>query len=200
LLCLFVFGGKAEGQTTAPKSELGVHFSALAINDPTNDFLISCQSCDTFVYTGIGGRFTYNLNDSLAIDSELNFFTRENRKNTSRVVGGKPIEGLFGLKVGKRFERAGVFGKVRPGFLSFSHTISSGLGGIGTPFSRRTHLAVDVGGVFELYPSHKVLVRVDVGDTIIRYGEENVEGGLIPVVNASTRHSLQFSAGVGYRF
>lgn len=198
LLCLFLFSGKAEAQTDTPKFELGAHFSALPIDDdPTNNSF--CNACDTFVYAGIGGRFTYNLNDSLALDSEVNFFLRENRGFTSRRVGGRPVQALFGVKAGKRFEKAGVFGKVRPGFLSFSETISSGLGSFAPQFSRRTHFNLDVGGVVEFYPSRRAVVRVDVGDTIIRYGEENLPGALSPF-DGATRHNLQLNAGVAYRF
>ncbi len=199
LLCLLIFGSKAEGQTETPKFELAAQFSALALDDPSAGSPL-CNACGTFVYTGVGGRLTYNLNNSVALDSEVNFFLRENQGFTSRIVGGQPVQGLFGVKAGKRFERVGVFGKVRPGFLSFSETISSGLGGSGIQLSRRTHFNVDVGGVVELYPSRKAVVRVDMGDTIVRYGEESLDGAQSPIVVASTRHNFQFSVGVGYRF
>ncbi len=61
-------------------------------------------------------------------------------------------------------------------------------------------MRVDVGGVVELYPSRKAVVRVDMGDTIVRYGEESLDGAQSPIVVASTRHNFQFSVGVGYRF
>jgi outer membrane protein with beta-barrel domain len=200
MLFVLLLSSHARAQTETPKFELGVHFSALTLDDdPTNNSF--CDACNTFTYTGIGGRFTYNLNDSLALETEVNFFLRENKGMTSRLVGGRPVQGLFGIRAGDRFEKVGVFAKVRPGFLSFSRTISSGLGiPFSLNFSRRTHFNVDVGGVLEFYPSRKVVVRLDVGDTIIRYGEENLEGGLIPIVDAATSHNLQISAGVGFRF
>lgn len=200
LFCALLFAGRAGAQTRAPKFEAGAQFSSVSIDDPTDDSLSACNGCDAFVYKGIGGRFTYNLNDSVAFDSEVNFFLDEERRRVSRVVGGHPLEGLFGVKAGKRFRRVGVFAKARPGFVSFSRTIRFPLGvGVG-PLSRTTHFAADLGGVVEFYPSRKFLVRADAGDTIIHYGEETLAGTTSPIVRATTTHNFQFSAGVGWRF
>jgi hypothetical protein len=141
------------------------------------------------------------VNDSFAVETEVNFFLDENRGYTSRRVGGKPVQALFGVKAGKRFERVGVFGKVRPGVISFGRVISSGLGGgpVLPDFSRRTHFNLDVGGVFEVYPSRKVVFRVDAGDTLVHYGEENLPGAL-SAFPGETRHNFQFNAGAGFRF
>lgn len=199
LLFLSAVALRAQAQTDAPKFEVGAQFSALPVNEePSDDSL--CPACGTFVYTGVGGRFTYNLNDSLALDSEVNFFLRENRGLVSRRVGGRPVQGLFGVKAGRRFRRVGLFAKARPGFLSFSKAISSGLGDFDLRLSRRTHFNVDVGGVVEFYASRKVAVRLDAGDTIIRYAGENIEGALSPISTAFTRHNFQFGAGMVFRF
>lgn len=200
LLCLLAPGGRAAAQEAdAPKFEVGAHFSALPLDDnPSNNSL--CAVCGTFVYAGLGGRLTYNLTDGVALDSELNFFSRENESFRSRRVGGRAVQGLFGVKAGRRFERVGVFAKARPGFLSFGETIAGGFGSIPATVSRKTHFNVDLGGVVEFYPSRRFLVRVDAGDTIVRYGEENLPGALSPVSRADTRHNFQFSTGVAFRF
>ena len=63
---------------------------------------------------------------------------------------------------------------------------------------------MDVGGVIELYVSRRIMTRMDIGDTIIKYGEFAGEG--FSVSNAiirrppETRHNIQFTAGVGFRF
>ena len=75
-----------------------------------------------------------------------------------------------------------------------------------------TPLAFDVGGVIELYPSNRIVVRFDGGDTILHYrprtfntliadpNNPNVPI-LAPVtVPSHTRHSFQFMGGVGIRF
>jgi hypothetical protein len=197
---LFASSVRAQGQEEAPKFEVGAQFSSIAFDDNASELPI-CDACDEVVYKGVGGRFTYNVNDSLAVETEVNFFLNENRGYTSRRAGGKPVQTLFGVKAGRRFERVGVFGKVRPGFLSFSRVISSGIGGgpLLPDFSRRTHFNLDVGGVFEVYPSRNLVLRVDAGDTIVRYGEENLPGAPSPF-EGETRHNFQFNAGVGFRF
>jgi hypothetical protein len=67
-----------------------------------------------------------------------------------------------------------------------------------------------VGGVFEIYPSRRTLIRFDVGDTIIRFDRRNVaavDPALPPTarmvtftVSEETKHNLQASAGFGFRF
>lgn len=123
------------------------------------------------------------------------------------------------MKAGKRFERVGIFGKVRPGFVRFGR-ISRGVA-LATPVPQRpafvdvldsqTDFAVDLGGVVEFYPSRRIVTRFDIGDTIIRYREriEGVPGGNVstgqPVLGslllpAATKHNLQINVGVGFRF
>jgi hypothetical protein len=68
-----------------------------------------------------------------------------------------------------------------------------------------TGFSLDVGGVLEFYPSKRITVRFDAGDTIV-----NREGGVIvfplnaPLFALSgsnfATHNLQLSAGVGFRF
>jgi hypothetical protein len=70
---------------------------------------------------------------------------------------------------------------------------------------------VDVGGVLEFYPSRRIVVRFDGGDTIIRYNQRTFDflvfpmGSTTPVLTpitqpAYTTHNFQFTAGVGFRF
>ena len=97
VLCLFALGIHARAQEEgAPRFEVGAQFSAIAVNDdPPN--VPGCAACDTFVYKGVGGRFTYNVNDHLAVETEVNFFLNENVGYTSRRVGGRPVQALFGV-------------------------------------------------------------------------------------------------------
>lgn len=198
---LFMMCVRAGAQEeAAPKFEVGAQFTSIALDDNASNLPV-CNACDEFVYKGVGGRFTYNVNNHLAVETEVNFFLDENPRYISRRVGGKPVQALFGLKAGKRFGRVGVFGKARPGVISFSRVISSGIGGgpILADFSRRTHFNLDLGGVFEVYPSRKVVLRVDAGDTIVHYGEEQTPGAL-SASPGETRHNFQLNAGAGFRF
>jgi hypothetical protein len=163
---------------------------------------------------GFGGRLGYTVNSHVTLEAEGNIFPRDRN-----FEGGRKLQGLFGAKVGKRFDKVGLFGKVRPGFMRFSqgdYRLARGCIAVFPPpiacFDpvAVTRFALDVGGVAELYPSKKIIVRFDGGDTIIRFGNRNVAafdpliglagaGVAIPAV-AETKHSFQGSIGFGYRF
>jgi Outer membrane protein beta-barrel domain len=173
---------------------------------------------------GGGGRVTFNLTKSLALEGELNYFPSAGFDNVRR------FQGQFGVKSGFRFERFGVFGKVRPGFINTKQDFllfipapcPTGMACVQSllPFpvaSSDTGFSLDVGGVAEFYPSKRVIVRLDVGDTIANrqappfFIDQPIFGSLAPpvlvdrgffVVPGSnfTTHNLQISAGVGFRF
>jgi hypothetical protein len=187
------------------KFEVGVQFSSLSID----------KGGETRTQPGFGGRFTYNVTDNFALEMEGNFFPTKDRFIAAR-TGGRTVEGLFGMKIGKRYKRFGIFAKARPGFISFSQALAeySPTGAATDPFNvrlkRLTHFAADIGGVLEFYPSRRIFTRIDIGDTIIRYGQTNVTsfgitpGGTITpfpfTIPSDTTHNFQFSAGVGFRF
>ncbi len=173
---------------------------------------------------GFGGRFGYNLTDSLAVEAEVNWFPKADLFDQPEAFkNGNLIEGLFGVKAGKRFEKLGVFGKARPGFLYATKGDLQPIPGIlcGAIFpppaacfetTSKNSFAFDFGGVVELYPTKRTLIRVDIGDTIVHLAARNVSGVLNPLaglspsrlvvvsVPAETTHNLQVSAGVGFRF
>jgi hypothetical protein len=187
------------------KFEVGAQFSSLSID----------KGGDTRTEPGFGGRFTYNVTDNFALEAEGNFFPKKDRFIAFR-TGGRAVEGLFGVKIGKRYKRFGIFAKARPGFISFSQGRAEFIptGGIADPFQLRikrlTHFAADIGGVLEFYPTRRVFTRIDIGDTIIRYGQTTLTTyGLTPggtftpftfTIPSDTTHNFQFSAGVGFRF
>jgi len=191
-----------------PKFEVGVHFTSFTKSDINNGV----------TEPGFGGRFTYNLNRSVALEAVGNFFPQScsfcGRDGDNN---GNITQGFFGVKAGKRFDKWGLFAKARPGVVSFSkgdNTIVSN-GGTGSfPFEfrqrRLNNFALDLGAVLEFYPSKRLVTRFEAGDTLIHYGQRQTNalsidptGSLIlvPVTMPSqTRHNFQFTAGVGWRF
>ncbi len=161
---------------------------------------------------GFGPRIGYNFSRYVGIEAEGNFFFRDRDRE-----GGRKVQGLFGVKAGKRFNQGGLFAKARPGFVRFSRgDYQQNTGGCVAIFPppigcfqpvAKTNFAFDLGGVGELYPSKNTIVRFDAGDTIIRHGarrvaaQSNSLNGLVVVpVAAETKHNLQASFGFGYRF
>jgi len=132
------------------------------------------------------------------------------------------VQGLFGAKVGSRWKKIGVFGKARPGFLYLSKGDFEPRAGVAciTIFpppaecfeaKGKTGFAFDIGGVLEVYPSPRTILRFDVGDTIVHLGERQVAvsavppfstipGGVIISRPAETTHNVQASVGFGFRF
>jgi Outer membrane protein beta-barrel domain len=152
---------------------------------------------------GGGGRLTFNLTRYLALEGEMNYFPSTGFNDVRR------LQGQFGVKSGLRFNRFGIFGKIRPGFLSTKYEYQTYcLQLLCTPITEEeneTGFALDVGGVFEFYPAKRITVRFDVGDTIVTRREEahflgNGIFGLVPLEVRHTSHTLQLSAGIGFRF
>jgi len=66
-------------------------------------------------------------------------------------------------------------------------------------FSRR--VALDVGGVVEYYPSRRTILRLDLGDTVVRYAGIPVFDSNRGLINVTEyQHNFQAGAGFGFRF
>lgn len=201
-LTLILICTTARAQQIEPsKLEIGAQFSSLTLTEPGIKREV-----------GVGGRLTYNLNKNLAIEAEGNYFPSGSTRGF--IHGGNILQGQFGVKAGKRWDRFGIFAKARPGFLSFDGSYAPRLAGTTMVFGRevtlydhriirRTHFSMDLGGVVEVYPSRRVIVRFDAGDTVIRYGpHDELDFSHSPEffrAPGRTTHNFQFSAGVSFR-
>jgi Outer membrane protein beta-barrel domain len=178
-LLLMVPAQNAQAQSETPKVEVGAHYTFLRIRD---------FGLGSAADNGVGGRITLNLADSFGLEGELNFFP-QGRINFANALSANSTrtQALFGVKTGMRSEKAGIFGKFRPGFIRFSE--GDAIPGLS---SSQTEFALDFGGVLELYPTRHVAFRVDVGDTVIRFSN-------LPIPTFYS-HNLQISTGVAFRF
>jgi len=190
LLFILTPHGFAIAQSEEQKIEVGVQFSVLGRR--TGPFFDNATSI------GGGGRLTFNLTRYLALEGEMNYFPGAGFNNVRR------FQGQFGIKSGLRFDRFGVYGKVRPGFVNTKYEVPVFCiqGPCPPIIDKDTGFSMDLGGVVEFYPSKLVTVRFDVGDTIINRRElPYYFAGLfgLPTSNFAT-HNLQLGAGVGFRF
>ena len=206
----------SDTQQETPRYEAGVQFTSMSVDPPTTicRFCVSVPGPRIHTEPGFGGRFTFNLNDNIAFEAEGNYFTRDRIGLPD--PSGHMFQAQFGGKVGKRFDRWGVFAKARPGFVGFtevSELISTRV--LTFPFPpfqaivgdfRTVHQlnpSLDLGGVVEFYVSRRWMARFDVGDTIIRYRELRTSGNAsAPIFTRPPewRHNLQISSGIGFRF
>jgi len=181
LIVLLVGGREGLAQSADSHVDVGGHYSALVLGDPGQ------------ARSGVGGWFAYQFVRAVALDANVSVFPSENG------TGGRVSQALIGASLGWRGERIGVFGKVRPGWVHFSDRfIAPGVICIAifpTPESclvDATNLAIDVGGVFNVYPTRSTVLRVDVGDTALRLGSHRP--------SAEWTQHLQVNVGAGWRF
>ncbi len=190
MICLNRSEARAQSDDV-PKFELGGHVT-----------VIDLRALGEVEAGGPGARFTYNFTRHIALDTEVNVLTKQ------VTAGGTKIQGQFGIKAGARKEKVGVFAKIRPGFMRFENDPFGGFDLGFDPFTRRergtTEPTLDIGGVFEIYPSKNTIVRIDAGDTIIRFGSRTRSSGLIGApeiaVGGFTRHNFQAGLGFAIRF
>jgi opacity protein-like surface antigen len=162
-------------------------------------------------YVGVGGRFGYNFNRFLSIEAEGNFFPE---RNFNEVEQSRKAQFLAGLKAGIRTEKFGVFAKARPGLMYFSSipahercTFSPITPTVFTSTTscvqeKQTNFAFDVGGVVEYYPTSRIIIRLDLGDTLVHFKETGPTPnfGSSVFTPANTTHNFQCSIGFGIRF
>jgi hypothetical protein len=199
VLLLMLSAQQALAQSPAGKIEVGAQFTLLKVNasgDQNGPFAIFNDVEDTLAGGGI--RIGYNLTSHLSVEAEGNIFKRPSE------VDGRRSQGLFGVKYGKRGEKLGVFAKFRPGFMRFDHTFGFVReSSINLDTRTNIYLAMDAGGVVEVYPTRRSIIRFDFGDTIVRYTNRHIKGfetGAIPILKANTTSNFQFGVGFGFRF
>ena len=187
---LFVTPAAARAQTDEHKFEVGAVFTAIGAENLEG------------AAKGLGARFAYNLNEHFAVDAETSFFPSDEFGNN---LIGQNAQGFVGLKAGARSKYVGVFAKARPGVMFIGESTSGfdcesqGLFRACRP--ERNHLALDAGIVTEFYPTSRAIVRVDLGDTIVRFksaGRNVFDGTEFSSTNVT--HNFQASIGFGYRF
>lgn len=189
LCILMLLGGLARAQSDVPRFEVGAQYSLL--NFDTAARFSKARRWES----GVGGRFTFNFNKYVAAEAQIDFFPSHDIERIGPfevpLWGSKTLT-VAGLKAGTRGKRFGIFGKARPGFIHFSVVPGFACITIGAPCRQppKTNFAFNVGGVFEYYPSRRIVVRFDAGDTIIRH-QRTFFG---------TTNQFQSSVGVGLRY
>lgn len=190
----------ASAQPSPSRLQLGAQVSALR--------LTAWQTTSVDVHStipGFGARVTYDVFRWLSADGDFTFFPVDNFEFPGspglRVRHARQrVEGYAGAKVGIRRDRAGLFAKARPGFERVINDSFECLGA-GCSLVRlarpiySTELALDLGGVVELYSSARTFARFDLGSTMVRHRRE----AALPCGDCTT-WNLASSAGVGWRF
>ena len=183
-----------EHETKVPGNwEFGPLFSAMAI---------SREGLTENVRTepGLGGYASYRFYGVFYLDGGVLYFPSSANPSGPH-DGGTILQTLVGLKGGIRRNHFGFFGKVRPGFNSYSDALAS-VTRSGTTYSRSTTFVLDLGGIVEFYPTEHSTLRIEAGDTHIYFGtrDVNVSGTVQSFPGGKLQHSLQIALGYGWRF
>ena len=212
---LLLNSNPARSQSDTPKYDVGgqvslIRFSEIISVDP---LLIGNLDPRLFIQKksvtnlGFGGRFSYNINKQIAVEGELNYFPDD---NDDFVEGGRKTQVLGGIKAGFRKDRYGLFAKARPGFVAFGALLDCPRGVAATSgfcvTSSKVYTALDLGGVIEIYPSSRSVIRFDVGDTMV-FTKDRVFFKFLPgdefasiLLPGGLKHNPQVSVGIGFRF
>jgi hypothetical protein len=198
---------EARAQDDETRWEVGAHYTGVDFGKVSP--VGSAAESESFpAASGFGGRVGYNFNSNVAVEAEVNYFPSDRF-----LEGGRKTQGLFGVRVGKRFDSVGIYAKARPGFLRLSRGEFRPLPGVIciTPLPAchesepTASFAFDAGGVVELYPSSRTFVRLDAGDTMVRFGRRlapvrSSNNVFINDVEGETTHNFQGGVGFGFRF
>ena len=201
VVCFVVGAATASAQDKERPFEVGGVYTIIQLTD-FQSRIIPLGAGDNTV-SGLGGRFAYNVNKHMAIDAEASFFPETHLLNEEF---GQKMQGFLGLKAGIRKHRVGVFAKARPGVMWFGEFPARGncsptnFGSV-CRVSHEKDFALDVGSVLEFYPADRLIVRADLGDTIIKYPQRVFATFPTPITaSAGWKNNLQISFGVGWRF
>ena len=173
--------------------KIGPQYSSISL--PVVSSTCSKPACRKHL-SGFGSTFGYNFTRAVAFDSALNFIPGQQGTKSM-------MEGLFGVRTGARFERFGIFAKVRPGFIHYESALPAQ--GANAQDSL-TRFAADLGGIVEYYPKRNTTWRVDVGTTLVRYLTNQPDphtyafGSLLSPQYVVTQGNFQMSTSYVVRF
>ena len=179
-------------ETPLLRREVGTQYSTISLPVLTKECPRGCRQN----LSGIGFNLGYNITRGFSYDSNVNFMPSQNGTTAM-------MQGQFGVKMGEHWERWGLFGKVRPGFIYYENAWPGG--GSTTPTSL-TRFTWDFGGVVEVYTHRNGTLRVDAGTTMVRYLSDHPDpkmsalGDLRSNQYIVTQGNFQLSTAYVYRF
>ena len=153
---------------------------------------------------GFGARLSYRPLDGLALDGGLVFAPGD--LGEFAAFSGSQLEGLFGLRAGRRLGAASLYAALRSGFVSFSAApepiacITIFPPPLACVIGGRTVLAANFGAGGEIPVGPRGLVRLEVGDLLLKYPGPAIANHESVLEESFWRHNLRAAVSVGFRF
>jgi hypothetical protein len=128
---------------------------------------------------GVSGVGTYNLSPSLAVEGSVSYFPHFQSANLFYVDSGRELSVLGGVKMGQRFKRWGVYGKIEPGLATFScgMNVWGPQGQFYYDCERRTHFAMQYGGVVDYSLTPRTVLRLDAAQMLLAEFDQVLQRG-----------------------
>ena len=210
VLLLFIIRPEANAQSapSTPRLEFGSHFTMMTKFDATHpdvaELTLEPEEFSRDLNLGVGVRATFNINRYVGLETEWNSLPQKSE------YAGRKSQWLYGMKLGIRKAGYGIFAKARPGFMYFSEDYCDGFPDINGSYrclgSLSRNPALDLGAVLELYGKGPGVIRIDIGDTAVRFNNVNrYRQELGPPLNFANQvyggrtHNLQISIGVAFK-
>lgn len=193
VLCHVLFADRAFAQSDAGRFQIAGQFvtSTLRQFDGTD--------------VGLGARFGWQPARMLGVEAELSLYPADFPDRLA--FSGARTEGLFGVTAGPTFGRIRPFGRLRPGFVTFSEAPQPiACIAIFPPLlscrlaAGETLFAIDFGGGVEVSATRKTFFRVDAGDRMIRYPGPTFDANRKVQPDSFFGHDFRLAAGGGFRF
>jgi hypothetical protein len=198
----------AQSAPRTPRLEFGSHFTMMTRFDATHgdvaELTLEPEEFSRNLNLGVGVRATFNLNRYVGFETEWNALPQDSE------YAGRKSQWLYGMKLGIRKAKYGIFAKARPGFMYFSKDYCDGFPDLNGSYrclgSLSRNPALDLGGVLELYSKGPGVIRIDIGDTAVRFNNVNrYRQELGPPLNFANQvyggrtHNLQVSIGIAFK-
>ena len=150
---------------------------------------------------GVGAFASYAVLPYCDIEAVTGLF--QVNKFHSPFEGGRTLETLAGLKLGRRGQRFGVFATIRGGVETDTAAVLSG-DFIAEKFVTHwaPHAALNFGGLLELYVRARGVIRLELGDTRLSYRDAmgTTDGFPVTAPAQQATNSISTTMGFGWRF
>jgi hypothetical protein len=155
---------------------------------------------------GVGATAAWWATPRVALDGSLSWFPANGGATARQISAQQRVLGLVGARSGIRRGSLELFGRARAGFLRFSpqNAVCVAVTTVPLPLecfvvAGTTSFTSDLGGGISMTTARGLQVRIDVGDLMVRYGQQAYRSNG-ELSDGFFSHNVQLSSAVLWRF